>query len=182
MYAVERIALAKLAVLRAARLEAGMFTCALNDALNDNNCTPYVSLHPVLESNADAKREQTRNFALADGFDRMSRRSNSWSLYLRYQSQAERLYRRAIEAYDDVRKRREAVSPNEANFEPQLEESAEHNEPDGEPNLPPAEANPAEPAPAAWPPPVPDSPEDPPDAPKPPLPPDKMEGFPKQIT
>jgi hypothetical protein len=114
MHAVERIALGKLCILRAARLEAGMFTAALNHALNDSNVTPYVSLHPVLADQSNVSIEQTRNYALADGFDRMIHRSNSWSLMLRYQAQAERQYRRAVEAFQELRKHR---SPNEPNFD-----------------------------------------------------------------
>src|SRR6185369_13377043 len=117
MHAVERIALAKLAILRAARLEAGMFTKALNLSLNDSNVTPYVSLHPVLAEQSNVSIEQTRNYALADGFDRMIRTSNSWSLMLRYQAQAERQYRRAVEAFQELRKHRDPDSPNEPNFD-----------------------------------------------------------------
>lgn len=123
LYAVERIALAKLALLRAARFEAGMFTNCLNHALNDDNVTPYVSLHPLLEHHSDCKVEQTRNYALARGFEFMARQGNSWSLFLRYHSQAERLYRRAVEAFQELRKRRHIDLPNEPNFEAETEEN-----------------------------------------------------------
>jgi hypothetical protein len=141
VYAVERIALAKLAVLRAARLEAGMFTHALNDALNDDNCTPYVALHPDLEYHSDIKLEQTRNYSLANGFQRMARASNAWSLYLRYQSQAERLYRRAIEAFDELRKR---DLPNEPNFGPQPDPPQSDAPTQNEPNSGPLESEASE--------------------------------------
>ena len=40
-------------------------------------------------------RAQNRNLGIAEGFRRMTRQSDSWSLMLRYQAQSERMYRRA---------------------------------------------------------------------------------------
>ncbi len=145
MFAVERIALAKLAILRAARLEAGMFTNALNDSLNDNNVTPFVSLHPALEQDQHNKIEQIRNYTLGHGFERLARRSNAWSLVLRYQAQAERQYRRAVESFEALRKRREIDFPNEPDLEPQSEETEPVNPVPNEPDPPPA--NPIHPGP-----------------------------------
>jgi hypothetical protein len=87
----ERIALAQHALLRAARLEAGLFTCAVNQALDkDGN-----SLDP-------ATAEMTA--ALADGFRRMvSESSDVWKLFLRYQAQTQRNYRFAIEEFDRLK-------------------------------------------------------------------------------
>lgn len=41
--------------------------------------------------------------ALAEGFHRLARQANSWSLFLRYQAQAERLYRRAVEEFEGLK-------------------------------------------------------------------------------
>ncbi len=60
-------------------------------------------------------RAQNRNFALADGFNRLTRQSNSWSLFLRYQAQAERLYRRAVEEFSRVKALRDEL-PNEPDY------------------------------------------------------------------
>ena len=102
LFAVERIALSKIALLRAARLEAGLFTTCLHMSLNHNNIAPMVPLDPTLTHGLRVSVEQNRNFALADGFERMAQRSNSFSLFLRYQAQAERQYRRAVEAFESA--------------------------------------------------------------------------------
>jgi hypothetical protein len=65
---------------------------------------------------------------LADGFDRMARKSNSFSLFLRYKAQAELQYRRAIEEFDRLKKLRP-----ELRNEPILETQPEENEPDSTP-------------------------------------------------
>jgi hypothetical protein len=64
-------------------------------------------------------RAQNRNLGIAEGFRRMTRQSDSWSLMLRYQAQAERMYRRAIEDFDRLKVLRDEM-PNEPNdlFQP----------------------------------------------------------------
>ena len=73
-----------------------------------------------------------RNYALGEGFHRMTRQSNGWALFLRYQAQAERHYRRAVEEFERLRALR-ANLPNEAILEAQPEENetacASENEP-----------------------------------------------------
>lgn len=113
MQAVERIALAKLSILRCSRLEAGMFTHVLGMSLNDDNVTPFVSLEGRLTAGIEVSREQVRNYALADGLHRLAQRPNMWQLFLRYQSQSERHYRRAVESFHDLRRHR--ISPNKPN-------------------------------------------------------------------
>jgi hypothetical protein len=49
---------------------------------------------------------------LVDGFHRLTRQSNSFALLLRYQAQAERQYRRAIEEFDRLKALRKEL-PNE---------------------------------------------------------------------
>src|SRR6266481_633608 len=67
-----------------------------------------------LAGNGDIEitRAQNRNFALGEGFHRMARQSNVWSLFLRYQAQAERHYRRAVEEFERLRALRPKI-PNE---------------------------------------------------------------------
>ncbi len=79
LFAIERIALAQQAILRAARLETSLFTTCLHKALD------------------------TEGNLLGEGFHRMVQQSNSWSLAIRYQTQAERLYRRAIEEFERLK-------------------------------------------------------------------------------
>ena len=57
-------------------------------------------------------RAQDRNYALAEGFHRMAKAANTWSLALRYQAQSERLYRRAVEDLERLMALRREL-PNE---------------------------------------------------------------------
>jgi hypothetical protein len=109
LFAVERIALAQQALLRAARLEAGLFTTCLNTVL-DSSGQPFIPMSQELVGDGDIEvtRAQNRNYALAEGFERMTRTANTWSLFLRYQAQSERLYRRAVEDLE----RLQALRPN----------------------------------------------------------------------
>ena len=113
LFAIERIALAQQALLRAARLETGLFTTCLNAALGPNG-EPIVLMDPELVGDGDIEitRAQNRNFLLGEGFHRMAMQSNSWSLALRYHAQAERLYRRAIEEFERLKALRPEL-PNE---------------------------------------------------------------------
>ncbi|MGD0500487.1 MAG: hypothetical protein ABSC23_18850, partial [Bryobacteraceae bacterium] len=101
LFAIERIALAQQAILRAARLEAGLFTTCLNQALEPSAHIPDL-MNKELAGDGDIEiaRAQNRNFLLGVGFHRMAHQSNSFSLFLRYQAQAERNYRRAVEEFE----------------------------------------------------------------------------------
>src|SRR5205809_3638142 len=88
LFAVERIALAQQALLRAARLESGLFVTCLNETL-DSAGQAMVLMNPELAGDGDIEitRAQNRNYLLGEGFHRMSSKSNSWSLFLRYHAQ-----------------------------------------------------------------------------------------------
>ena len=107
LFAVERIALAQQALLRAARLESGLFIATLNETL-DSADQPMVLMSPELVGDGDIEitRAQNRNFLLGEGFHRMTSKSNSWSLFIRYQAQAERHYRRAVEEFERLQRLR----------------------------------------------------------------------------
>ena len=115
LFALERMALAQQTLLRAARLEVGLFTCCL-DRVYDPCGDPIRLMTPELLGHGDLEvtRAQNRNFALAQGFHRLTRESNSWALLLRYQAQAERLYRRALEDFQRLRAPAPPAIPNEA--------------------------------------------------------------------
>jgi hypothetical protein len=83
----EFFALAQHAILRGARLESGFFTTCL-----DNGGEPTRLMTPAIAGDGDIEvtRAQNRNFLLGDGFHRLARESNSFTLLLRYQAQAER--------------------------------------------------------------------------------------------
>jgi hypothetical protein len=112
---VERIAIAQQQMLRGARLEAGMFTAAL-DEMMDRSARPLVPMMPDLVGFGEIEitRAQNRNLGIAEGFRRMNRKSNDWALMLRYQAQAERMYRRAIDDFDRLKTLRDEM-PNEPN-------------------------------------------------------------------
>jgi hypothetical protein len=100
LFALERMALAQQAMFRASRLEAGLLTTCMNETMDSQN-RPFVPMSQELAGDGDIQiaRAQNRNYCLADGFQHQIRKSNVWSLFLRYQAQAERQYRRALEEF-----------------------------------------------------------------------------------
>jgi hypothetical protein len=118
LFAVERIALAQQTILRAARLEAGFFTTCLNESF-DANGESLLPMESQVAAEIEITQAQNRNFVLVDGFQRLDRQSNSFALLLRYQAQAERQYRRAIEEFDRLKALREELrnEPNSAETE-----------------------------------------------------------------
>jgi hypothetical protein len=104
LFAVERIAVRQLSLIRAGRLEAGLFTTCLDKAL-DPEGEPMHLMSPELAGDGDIEitRAQNRNFVLGEGFHRATQKPHTWALFLRYQAQAERLHRRAIQEFDRLR-------------------------------------------------------------------------------
>jgi hypothetical protein len=139
LFAVERIALAQQALLRSASLETGLFTCCLSETLNRDGSLVYP-LPGDLTRDIEITKAQNRAYALAEGLQHQARRSNGFSLFLRYQAQTERLYRRAIEEFERLRALR-AELPNEPILEPEPQETTP---------IPPLQTNPPE-APAPTP-------------------------------
>ena len=126
LWAVERIALAQMSLIRASRLEAGLFTTCLDQALGSDG----QPIHPMNQQMAGLGKSeitlgQEHNFAIAESFHRLTQRPHTWALFLRYQAQAERNYRRAIEEFERLRALRSEF------------EEAEMEETPNEPNLPP---------------------------------------------
>ena len=93
-FAVERIALCQLSILRAYRLEAG----SIADA---HNAIPS----PHREQYDDTE-------LLGQGFQLRAFRGHNWPLLLRYQAQADRQYRRAVEDFQRLKRERDDI-PNE---------------------------------------------------------------------
>jgi hypothetical protein len=128
LFAIERIALAQQALLRIARLESGLLTSCLNDAL-DTSGQLFISMSQDLVGHGDIEitKAQNRNYALADGFQRMTsnKRSNTWPLFLRYKVLTEREYRRAIEDFERLKALRHEL-PNEpiSDSQPEPNETA----------------------------------------------------------
>jgi len=120
LFAVERIALAQHALLRCAALEAGLHTEAMNEICHLDD-EPRNLLTPELTQDIEATRLQNRSYVLAVGFRRVIRKSDAWKLFLRYQAQTERLYRRAIEDFERLRAMRNQL-PNEPNVQSEIEE------------------------------------------------------------
>jgi hypothetical protein len=88
LFAIDRIAHTQQAILRASRLESGLFLTCLAEELTGD---------------LDITRAQNRNYLLGEGFHRFIKHCNSWSVALRYQAQAEHRYRRAIEEFERLR-------------------------------------------------------------------------------
>jgi hypothetical protein len=123
LFAIERIALAQQAMLRIARLESGLLTSCLNEAL-DTSGQLFIPMSQDLVGHGDIEitKAQNRNYALADGFQRMTsnQRSNTWPLFLRYKVLTEREYRRALEDFERLKALRHEL-PNEPISEAQPE-------------------------------------------------------------
>jgi hypothetical protein len=123
LFAIERIALAQQAMLRIARLESGLLTSCLNEAL-DTSGQLFIGMSQDLVGHGDIEitKAQNRNYALADGFQRMTsnKRSNTWPLFLRYKVLTEREYRRALEDFERLKALRHEL-PNEPISEAQPE-------------------------------------------------------------
>jgi hypothetical protein len=122
-FAVERIALAQHSMLRMYTFEAGFFTNCLEAAMV-GPADPEILKRCQVGDNIEVPRTQNRAFWLAHGFKLLDRQSNLASTFLRFQAQAERLYRRAVEDFDRLRKLRDQLppetyeTPNEPNIEP----------------------------------------------------------------
>ena len=115
---------------------------------------PSLPFRQEMAAGIEITRELNRNFILADGFQLLVRQGNSIPLFLRYQAQVERLYRRAVEEFERVKKLRPEL-PNEPIFE------------DDEPLGDSPEPQPDEPVPAPDAAPVPPAPNEPISAPDP---------------
>jgi hypothetical protein len=113
LFAVERIALCQQAIYRGYRLEAGLFTTALDYCLEGSGRT-FRPMKPDMVGDGDIEitRAQNRNYALSEGFRTMSIESDVWQLLIRYQVNAERQYRRAVEDYERVKRLRPEM-PNQ---------------------------------------------------------------------
>jgi len=155
LFALERMAIAQQTLLRAARLEAGLFTTCLNEALSPDD-RPLKLLDKALISDEEGSvtRAQNRNYLLAEGFHRMARDSNSWALFMRYHAQSERHYRRAVEEFERLKALRSELPPelpNEPISQDQPEQNGDTTNSETNP-FPPAEPPPGpapEPSPSA---------------------------------
>jgi hypothetical protein len=152
--AVERIALAQWAIERCYQLEAGLFTSFADSGLHQSDLQED-SLHPDLTENFALAKGQGFAYILASGFHAQARQEKNFSLFLRYKSQVERDYRRAVEEWQRVRKLRDDLAefPNEpisesqspipdAETDPQSRgEAAPSSAPDSRPPAPASEAS-----------------------------------------
>jgi hypothetical protein len=111
LFALERVALAQQAILRAARLESGFLSNCLSEAFGANG-QPRFPMKPQPTADIEISQAQNLNYLLGDGFYRLISQNNSFALLLRYQAQAERHYRRAIQEFDRLKALREEL-PNE---------------------------------------------------------------------
>lgn len=133
--ALDCMARAQLSMRRAAQLEASLFTTSINQAWAD----PRIRMEPELETNILVSVDQNRGFYLAEGIRLLAKESNGLSLMLRYQAHAERLYRRALEEFERLKKLRTEM-PNEpiseAPFPGELKRNEVVTPPDPQPPIP----------------------------------------------
>jgi hypothetical protein len=149
MEAVEQIAIAHQARLRAVRLEVGLFTSMLDQVYSigrDN--VPGICDELAAAATPRGKTiPEIRNFMLAEGFRRM--KPELWSGFLRHRAQVERFYHQAVEDFDQLKARRDDPVEdlrNEPNSAAQPEETEPlpptQNEPENEPDRPPCPPTP----------------------------------------
>src|ERR1019366_5373211 len=120
---IERIALAQQVLLRVERLHEGICTTFLNEALTGDG-KPLMEIGDALvNGDHEITMAQNRNYLFAEGFHRINKYSpSSFTLFLRYQAQTERMYRRAVEEFERLRRLRREL-PNEAILEAQPEQN-----------------------------------------------------------
>ncbi|HTS71230.1 MAG TPA: hypothetical protein VMO17_19810 [Terriglobia bacterium] len=112
--ALRRMALAQQAIFRAYRLEAGLCASAMNEFCDGRgDLTLIMNAQFVGDGDIEITQGQNRNMAFAEGFQRMVARSDVWTVFLRYQAQAERNYRRALEEFERLRALRPELAPNQ---------------------------------------------------------------------
>ncbi|HWD99270.1 MAG TPA: hypothetical protein VG345_09540 [Bryobacteraceae bacterium] len=115
LFAVEYIAVCQQRMLRGARVESGLFTTALDYCLEQDGRTfRPMSENMVGNGDIEITRAQNRNFAAGEGVHRMVKESNVWSILMRYQVNAERQYRRAVEDFERLKRLRPEM-PNHPN-------------------------------------------------------------------
>ena len=132
LFAVERISLAQQSLLRVAALESGLFANGLDRALERSGTSPILS-NPKLTEGIEVTAGQNHNYSLASGFHLLAAKSNCWPLFLRYQAQTERLYRRAVEEFERLRALRDSF-PNEPTIDAEPEETKPLPPPETDPN------------------------------------------------
>src|ERR1035437_2775277 len=108
LFALERVALAQQAMLRAARLESGFLSNCLGESFDTNGQSRFP-MNQKLTADIEICQAQNLNYLLGDGFYRLISHNNSFALLLRYQAQAERHYRRAIGEFDRLKALREEL-------------------------------------------------------------------------
>src|SRR5450759_2109363 len=143
LFAIERIALAQQTLLRVERLHEGICTTFLNEALTGQGKPLMAIGDELVNGDHEITMAQNRNYLFAEGFHRINKYSPSFTLFLRYQAQSERMYRRAVEEFERLKRLRHEL-PNEAILEAQPEPN--------ETTCPPGQTNPANPGNPANPP------------------------------
>jgi hypothetical protein len=84
------MAIAHQAMLRAARLESGLFTSCRNASFGPEGA-PDLPFRQKLAEGIEITRDLNRNFSLADGFQLLARQGDSIPLFLHYQAEVERV-------------------------------------------------------------------------------------------
>ena len=124
LFALERVAVAQQSVLRAARLESGMFLASMPRGQKYVDSQHHVK--PSAAGPPEIADQQNRNLALAEGRDSMCMNSNVWSLFLRSRANATRDYKSAVDEFNRVRGRSSEntnrKTQNEPIFSPQHEQ------------------------------------------------------------
>src|ERR1019366_124841 len=84
LFAFERNARAQLTVRRVERRHNGLCTPFLNEALAGNGRPLMGITEALVNDDNEITKAQNRNYLFAEGFHRLNKYSNSFTLFLRY--------------------------------------------------------------------------------------------------
>ena len=76
LFAIERIALAQQSLLRAARLETGMFTNCFDESFDSSDRPIRMISQALVNDDCEITKAQNRDFIMADGFHRLAKTAN----------------------------------------------------------------------------------------------------------
>ena len=103
-------------------IEAGFFSNCLDQAMA-GPAEPFILNQSELSNGADIAIAQHRAYWVAFGLNLFNRQSNIASTFLRFQAQAERLHRRAVEDFHRLMQLRDLLPPE--NYQEPIEPTNE---------------------------------------------------------
>ena len=142
MYWADQIVLAQWRTKQLARWESGIFNDAVNRTWEDNTDQEVEGaedLEQYITNIEPREKYTTQNWMISYGMSKLMNKKDYLSIFLRYQSQADRMIRRAEDAIAKLRNEAE----NSRQRTDSQSTSAPKNEPDSAPSPSPSASQPA---------------------------------------